>query len=182
VHATRSTAAAARKVCRMEIQAIGDESWAELKRIRLRALADTPQAFARTLEEELAMPEDEWHRRATPTDASANFLALEGGEARGLVGVFLEEKDPDLAHLVAMWVDPAFRGRGIGGSLVDAVVHWCAEHAVASVHLWVVESNAVAEGLYRTRSFLPTGTRQPLPSDPSLNEFEMARRIHADTD
>jgi GNAT superfamily N-acetyltransferase len=181
VHATRSKAAAAHNVCRMEIQAIGDERWAELKRVRLRALADSPQAFERTLAEELAMPEDEWHRRATPTDASANFLAVDGGGARGLVGVFREAEDHDLAHLVAMWVDPAARGRGIGGSLVDAVVQWCAAHAVPRVHLWVVESNTTAERLYRSRSFLPTGVRKRLPADPSLNEFEMARQIEGDT-
>jgi len=161
----------------MEIRVGRDEDWAELKRVRLKALEDTPQAFASTLAEERGLRDDEWHRRATPTQTSANFLALEEGEAHGLVAVFREADDPDLAHLVAMWVDPTFRQRGVGGQLVDAVVRWCDEHDVGSVHLWVVESNAAAERLYRAREFLPTGARQPLPSDPSLSEFEMVRRL-----
>jgi GNAT superfamily N-acetyltransferase len=81
-----------------------------------------------------------------------------------------------------MWVDPAARGRGIGGSLVDAVVRWCLEHEVPEIHLWVVESNDAADRLYRTRGFLPTGRSQPLPSDPSLMEFEMSRKAEMTTD
>ena len=166
----------------MDIKATRDEDWAALKHVRLRALADTPQAFARTLAEEEEMPQDEWHRRATPSDSSANFLAVEDGETRGLVAVFREMEHPDLAHLVAMWVDPALRGRGIGGSLVDAVITWCLEHRVPQVHLWVVESNTTAERLYRSRGFLPTGTHQPHPSNASLSEFEMALNVLVDTD
>ena len=120
------------------------------------------------------MPESEWRRRATPSDSSANFLAVEDERAYGLVAVFLDDENPAVANLVAMWVDPGHRGQGIGGSLVDAVLAWCRDRRVPEVRLWVVESNAAAEQLYRTRGFLPTGLRQPLPSDPSLMELEMS--------
>jgi hypothetical protein len=43
--------------------------------------------------------------------------------------------------------------------------------------LWVVETNDRARNLYGGSGFTQTGTTQPLPSNPSLTELEMARSI-----
>lgn len=166
----------------MEVRVTRDEDWDQLRRVRLRALADTPEAFASTLAEERDLPEDRWHGWTTPTDSSANFFAIEDAEPCGMVAVFREPEDPALAHLVAMWVDPAFRRRGVGGALIDAVVEWCRDHDITQVHLWAVESNASANELYRTHGFVATGRRQPHPSDPSVPEVELARSVRTATD
>lgn len=166
----------------MTVRVTRDEDWPELRRVRLRALADTPEAFASTLAEERDLPEDRWHGWATPTDSSANFFAIEDAGPRGMVAVFREPENPALAHLVAMWVDPAFRRRGIGGTLIDAVVQWSRDHDAEQVHLWAVESNTSANELYRVHGFVPTGRRQPHPSDPSVTEVELSRIVHGDTD
>ena len=44
----------------MEVRQTGSDDWATLRRLRLRALADAPGAFASTLEAELAFPDDVW--------------------------------------------------------------------------------------------------------------------------
>jgi hypothetical protein len=60
--------------------------WEALRRLRLRALADTPDAFASTLEAEVALPDEFWQQRAEGGPASANFIAREGSPRGDLVG------------------------------------------------------------------------------------------------
>jgi ribosomal protein S18 acetylase RimI-like enzyme len=72
-----------------------------------------------------------------------------------------------------MWVNPAARGRGVGAALIDAVAGWAGSRDCTSVHLWVTETNPHATRLYERFGFTPTGERQPLPSDPALDEIGM---------
>src|ERR1700751_4674610 len=45
------------------------------------------------------------------------------------------------------------------------------------VFLWVTVPNAPARRLYERFGFIPTGERQPLPSDPALLEIRMNRTL-----
>lgn len=151
------------------------EEWAALRAIRLRALADAPRAFAATLEQEQAKPEAEWRERAA---SPGSFVAVTPeGTWVGMAKVFLEPERPDEAHLVGMWVDPGFRGRGIGRGLVSAAVDWARAHGAGEIHLWVSELNEPARALYATMGFGPTGARQPLPSHPSIPEVMLSRDL-----
>ena len=47
----------------MFFKTLGAGDWARYRDIRLRALADTPNAFARTLLEEQAFSEEKWRSR-----------------------------------------------------------------------------------------------------------------------
>jgi hypothetical protein len=76
------------------IRATSERDWAALRRIRLRALEDAPEAFASTLAETRKQPEVWWRTVATPTPNAWRFLAYEGDEPRGIVGVMREDDDP----------------------------------------------------------------------------------------
>jgi ribosomal protein S18 acetylase RimI-like enzyme len=144
--------------------------WEALRQLRLRALADAPDAFASTLEEEVAFPAEVWRRRAEGGPASANFIAREGGVDVGLAAVFAEPDVPGRMHLVSMWVDPRYRRRGVARALVDQAVRWAAERRAREVILWVADQNTAARRLYERLGFRPTGERQPLPSNPARTE------------
>lgn len=77
------------------------------------------------------------------------------------------------AALTSLWVDPSARGRGIGDSLVVAVLEWAKDAGFEQVLLWVTDGNSFAESLYLRNGFRRTGemTAEPRP------EFEMSRRI-----
>ncbi len=139
----------------------------QLRRIRLAALLDAPTAFASTHAREVALTEDEWRARLTPDEAW--FVAGEIGLAAGKPAYTGTAGRRDL---ISMWVHPAHRGRGIGRSLVDAVVDWARGDGAGEVELWVVDGNDAAAHVYARAGFAPTGRSQPLPSDPSLTERE----------
>ena len=61
----------------IEIRPIARGEWRLARAVRLAALADSPHAFASTLAEEQAMPDELWQRRTEDNAAgSASTLAL----------------------------------------------------------------------------------------------------------
>jgi ribosomal protein S18 acetylase RimI-like enzyme len=150
------------------------EDWARVREIRLRALEDSPTAFASRLDRERDQPESFWHEWL---EGDGTFLAVEGGVTVGLVSVFLIDEEPGTAHLVSMWVAPERRRRGLGRRLVEAVIGWATDRRAERVRLWVTETNDEARRLYRSTGFVETGDRQPLPSDLTLQELAMERRL-----
>ena len=75
-----------------------------------------------------------------------------------------------------MWVAPSHRGEGVASRLVREVVAWARQSRSAVTHLWVTESNQVARRLYERCGFTYLDERQPLPSNPDLDELRMVHR------
>lgn len=164
----------------MEIRRIQATEGLQLQELRLRALADAPEAFGSTLAEMQQQPEEYWHGRAASTSAgerASMFIAIEAGRWLGMVGGYVDGERPDTIELVSLWVDPAFRGRGVGRSLMEAVIAWAREQRASRLGLWVTQTNAAAAGLYTSMGFRPTGKTQPHPSRAGLVEMEMAKPL-----
>jgi ribosomal protein S18 acetylase RimI-like enzyme len=157
----------------MEARQAQATDWETLRQLRLRALADAPDAFASTLEAEVTLPAEVWRQRAGGGPASANFIAREGGVDVGLAAVFAEPDTPGRMHVVSMWVDPRHRRQGVARALIDLAIGWAAERRASEVILWVADQNTAARRLYERLGFRPTGERQPLPSNPARTESLM---------
>jgi ribosomal protein S18 acetylase RimI-like enzyme len=154
----------------MDVRQARAADWRALRQLRLRALADAPDAFASTLEAEEAFPDRVWRQRAEGGPESVSFIAREGGVDVGLAAVFTEPDAPGRTHLVSMWVAPGYRRRGVAKALVGQAVRWAAERRAGEVILWVADQNSAARRLYERLGFRPTGDRQPLPSNPAVTE------------
>lgn len=146
---------------------------ARLRDVRLRALLESPAAFASSYERDGALAADEWERRASGVE-TATFVAE---DRHGWWGLVTGLPEGATAHVVSMWVDPARRGAGLGAALLDAVLGWARAEGADQARLWVVDGNAAALALYRSFGFEPTGARQPVPSHPELAEQEMSVRL-----
>jgi len=157
----------------METRQAQAADWETLRQLRLAALADAPDAFASTLEAEVAYPDEVWRQRAEEGPTSANFIARERGGDVGLAAVFAEPDASGRMHLVSMWVDPGYRRQGVARALVGRVVRWAAARRAREVVLWVADHNTAARRLYERIGFQPTGARQPLPSNPALTESQL---------
>ena len=141
------------------------DEWRTYRELRLRALADSPEAFSRTLAEEAVRPDEEWSSRLAASAASpAEFAALAERDARpvGLVYGRVDPDTPERAHLYSMWVDPAARRAGVGGLLVDAVITWARAARAVTLVLQVTEGNAPAFRLYERAGFARTDELAPL--------------------
>lgn len=152
------------------------EEWPSLRATRLAALDDAPTAYASTLPDVLAHPDEVWIRRATPSDDEASLAAIDAGTWVGMCAV-LVDRIANRAQLVAMWVDPGHRRRGIGVGLIAAATAWCRSRGVATIHLWVNEANAAAIALYRHAGFEPSGERIPFESHTGHFEVSMSRSM-----
>jgi ribosomal protein S18 acetylase RimI-like enzyme len=156
------------------VRPLAPDEWQCYRAVRLAALNEAPGAFSSTLARELSLTEEVWRLRLA---GGGQFVASVGDAAVGLAGgVRRGEGDGQAAELVAMWVDPAMRGRGAGRLLVGAVIRWAAEQDLTEVRLWVAEGNHAAERLYTRCGFRRTGTREPITAnDPAHLQFEMIR-------
>jgi GNAT superfamily N-acetyltransferase len=111
-----------------------------------------------------ARPDDYWHEGAAllaAGDRRTLFVADDGGRWRGVAGGLLAD-DSSAVEVIAVWVDPLYRGRGYGTALVDRVVSWGMGRGARRAYLWVHERNGPAIALYSRLGFLDTDLRKPL--------------------
>ena len=153
-----------------EVRAVSEADWEVLRSVRLQALAEAPTAFATTLEEASAFPDDRWRERARGSEVSQLFLASLDGAAVGMAGLYEEE---GVTQLISVWVVPDQRGKGVARALVTAVMSFAAASGRGRMTLWVTEGNSAARRLYERLGFRATGRHQPLPSRAAVEEQEM---------
>jgi ribosomal protein S18 acetylase RimI-like enzyme len=164
------------------VRRVRADDWPEMKRLRLAALAADRLAFGSTLEVEQAFGDEVWIDRAresATSDHRATWVAVDdAGWVLGMVGAHVETAD---ASLFGMWVDPAARGSGLGGSLLDAVIGWLeARHPAATIALSVNPTFAAAVRLYESRGFTPTGASKPIDHTAGARCAVMVRRRSTD--
>lgn len=150
----------------VRVDTAGPEDWARWQAVRLRALAEAPGAFASSHAREAAFGEDEWRRRLA---SGVRVVASHDGVDIGLAGAHLAD-GPDEPQVFGMWVDPAWRDRGVGERLVADVLDWARECGHAHVRLWVVADNDPARALYRRAGFVD----EPDPATPAPGGCEQA--------
>jgi len=157
----------------LEVQRLTPDSWRTYQEVRLAALREAPNAFGSKWEDEATFEEDVWRDRLRER---AQFAAYSEDVVVGIVGG-AESEDRRTAHLVSMWVDPRWRGQGVGDHLVKVVLDWARELGCEEVRLWVADGNREAERLYHRNGFVRTDAVQPIrPGEPRL-EFEMVISI-----
>ena len=149
--------------------------WRRTRAIRLRALAEDPDAFSRTLAEESARASEFWRERLA-SSAVATFVASREGLDVGLVSGGPWGEDEREAGLFGMWVAPAARGLGVSDRLVAAVIDWARASGKRRLLLGVADQNLAAIRLYARHGFEATGERDSLPP-PRTHVLEHLRAL-----
>src|SRR5262245_49883436 len=162
------------------VQRIRPDEALRLRTLRLQALADAPLAFGSTFVQEATFDETVWRDRATHGAAGKDrvtYIAEERGRWIGMATGLAIDRDVPNADLVGMFVEPGARGRGVGATLVEAVVEWARSRGAPRLFLWVTSTNHAAIRLYERCGFRPTGKSQPLDHSGLLTELEMVRDL-----
>jgi ribosomal protein S18 acetylase RimI-like enzyme len=134
---------------------ISPENVAAFKATRLRALEDSPTAFGSTFTNEVKLSDADWCQRAVDwsNHRAVGYLAMEEGTPCGIGAAFLDEENPEKAHLVSMWVAPAQRGKGVGFALISAIRAWAKDQGARTLRLSVTSNNERAIEFYRWTGF-----------------------------
>lgn len=141
----------------MKIRRARPDEWQLSRDIRLRSLADAPEAFCSTLEREQDFDDETWKLRL---EQAVTVFAWEGA---AVVGTATGKPDPHEEggrEIVAMWVDPAHRKSGVAAALIDELVRWARAEGAHSIALWVADDNDRARRLYAKCGLAATGERE----------------------
>ena len=142
----------------LELRIITQDDWEAFRAVRLRALADSPDAFGATLDDATAQPPHVWQDRAA--GAGPVILAFADQVPVAMGGLFVPPESDD-AFVWWMLVEPASRGHGVASCILhDLLSH--PEAARRSLHLHVTHGNDTARRLYERHGFTVTGESQPL--------------------
>lgn len=157
------------------ITSVQEVHWPALKALRLASLLDSPKAFGMRHASAAAFTEAQWRERAAGTRGAVYFIAVDGDQPVGLIGL-TAVVDGD-CELIAMWVDPARRGSGLAAQLVDTVKQAALADGACSVRLSVSPENLAAAKFYQNQGFCFLPEFERLDSDPSVTLQKM--RWHA---
>jgi GNAT superfamily N-acetyltransferase len=164
----------------LAIRTVRAGDFAELRELRLRALAESPDVFATTLELERDHPASHWSelaRLSEVADTMVVYVAVDGDRWLGMAAGRWHERERGIAGLWGMWVDPALRRLGVGERLVDAVRGWAVGHGARFLRLGVVTGEGDPTAFYGRLGFVRTGETGTLSRDRTRSFCYMVRPI-----
>ncbi len=156
------------------VRRLRPDEWRELRTLRLRALADAPDAFGASMAQVEIEPDASWQQQAS-TDDAVVFVVEVAGRLVGMASGGRAPRSEFAASLSKMWVEPAARGRGFAAAMVAAVDDWAREAGYQVLALGVTTSNSRAIALYERLGFVDTGRRFRPPARSDL-EIALMRR------
>ena len=148
--------------------------------IRLRSLSTDTASFASTLEAEAAYGDsdwDDWALSDSSGEEMATFLAIGDSDPVGIVAAYRDENEPLLFHVIAMWVAPEARRKGIGGCLLRTVEEWIASAGGNRVQLSVADRADAASRLYEASGYLPDGAVSDSPHTPGVTHVSLRKNL-----
>lgn len=101
-----------------------------------------------------------WSRRAYDEELRTEGRTYVAADAGGLLVGYAGLAGGDEAQVMTVGVDPAFRCRGIGAQLLDALLALAGEEGARSILLEVRAGDPVARRLYERAGFAEIGRRR----------------------
>jgi GNAT superfamily N-acetyltransferase len=139
--------------------------------LRLRALREAPDSFGETFADAAAQPISHWEeltRSVTEPGRHVMFLACQGHDVFGSAYGLLDGERSDAGRVGGMWVEPAWRRRGVGQALLQEVFGWARGRRLKRLGLWAPAHSPAAMSLYARAGFRQTGERRQLSTNPAL--------------
>jgi len=169
----------------MPIRALTPDDAEAYVALRAEALLDSPLAFAAAPGDDVASDVDFVRGRLGDGSGDVIFGAFDGSVDGALVGSVSAIREPHVKashklNVFGMYVTPAYRRRGLGAELIEAVIaHARTMSGVAWIHLSVSSSATHALNLYQAAGFEIWGTESDALRhyEDSVDEHHMALRL-----
>ena len=94
---------------------------------------------------------DEYTNNPTLVD---NMLVYDDGIIKGVINRIFEE---DAVEICEFYVEPFFKGKGIGKKLIQQVILEARTSKRNKIFLWVIEDNLSARKFYENNGFIASG-------------------------
>lgn len=130
--------------------------WEHYKARRLEALRTDPQAFGASYEENLVRPDSWWQRRLADAAEDGGSWMLFASDGRRLVGMIgaLVKQEPSVAEIIAMYVSPRARRRGVATLLLRSILQELErDSSIVAARLRVNPAQIAAVVLYEKCGF-----------------------------
>jgi len=131
------------------------EDAAVLRELRLEALQNRPIAFASDYEEESQFPLSRTEEQLSDQTGNAVFVAVVDSRLIGMTGIgqYRHTKEKHNGIIWGVYVQPAWRGKGISGQMIEACIGWAKDRSVKFVRLGVAAVNTSALNSYIRAGF-----------------------------
>lgn len=118
------------------------------------------------------------HPQTVTIIAQDSALAPEQNKV-GFISYFIEDSGGDKATITTLYVLPEYQNQGIGGQLINHVIESLKTKSVATVSLWVLNSNQLAIQFYQQHGFVPTGEQQSeFVSDFEIIDIQLQKQLN----
>lgn len=162
------------------VRVLGESEWSLYREVRLRALAQSPNAFTATLADETDRGESFWRERMT---RSYRLVAERGQLPQGIVSLGAYDEEPSAAEVFGLYVVPDARGTGVSWRLVEAAAALATQNGYVQLYFWVGTDNGRAIGFATNFGFRSSGYRRPArASDLERGEEEVALVLSLELD
>lgn len=158
------------------IRVLGGDEWGEYRQARLRALKESPEAFAAKFEDEEKADDKLWIDRLQ----RASRLVAERRGSTEAVGICSLRHSDDLydgaAEVFGLWITPELRGEGIAAGLIEASAGLAARRRHSQLVYWVGTENSRGLAFASSYGFRPTEHRRPtrVPTSGGVTADEMS--------
>jgi ribosomal protein S18 acetylase RimI-like enzyme len=151
----------------VKIRRVEPHEWERLRGLRLRAHADSPDAFLETLTVAAALSDETWQGRVQKSPDRIQLVAEDDdGRWVGMAEGHRVDSDRDVVQVVGVWAAPDARRQGVGAAVTLAVTQWAREVGAAACRLETAADNESARRMYRRLGFVDTDERpSAIPGD-----------------
>ena len=161
----------------MNIRRLQAHEWETYRAIRLRSLADAPDAFGSTLAAEQVRTPQDWAGRlalAAVSGIDYPLVTEEGGEVVGLLWAKVDSADAAVVNIYQVWVAPESRTKGVAQAMLRSAIDWSRSRKARAVQLGVTCGDTAAGRLYLREGFEPSGPPEARQGSPL---FEQPMRL-----
>jgi ribosomal protein S18 acetylase RimI-like enzyme len=143
----------------LEIRPLDTGDATAFRRIRLKAISDSPSAVWPTYEEEAKRTVEEIEARIQRKSTQVVFGAFIDSKLVGIAGLRREPLE-QVKHKAVLWgvfISPDRRREGVARKLISSVPSFARDEGVLQIQLCVNAENDRAQSLYRSLGFKPFG-------------------------